>query len=308
MRIHESVLLQEALDGLNLQPDGVYIDATYGRGGHSEAILSHLSQQGRLIAIDKDREAIEHAKDRFKQDPRVSVVQGSFATLEEVAKQVGVAGKVNGILFDLGVSSPQLDDPARGFSFMRSGPLDMRMDTLSGISAAEFIDEASLAELVKVFREYGEERFAQRIANFIIAEREKESITSTDRLAEIIKAAHPKWEKHKHPATRVFQAIRIYINRELEDLKIGLQAALNILTKKGRLVVISFHSLEDRIVKQFMKKEASGPVFPREVPIRASEIKVTFKCIGRAIKPTQDEIQRNVRARSAVMRIGEKLT
>lgn len=308
MSIHETVLLQEALDGLQVQSAGIYIDATYGRGGHSRAILSKLSAQGQLIAIDKDSEAVSHSEQAFKSDQRFLMKQGSFASLKQIAMDVGIVGKVNGVLFDLGVSSPQLDQAERGFSFMKAGPLDMRMDTSRGITAADFVNEASLSEMIQVFRDYGEERYAQRIAKALISEREKEKITTTDRLAAIVKEAHPNWEKHKHPATRVFQAIRIYINQELEDLKLALQAALDILAKGGRLVVISFHSLEDRIVKQFMKRQADGPVFPKDIPIRSSEIKVTFKCIGRAVKPTTEEVKRNVRARSAVMRIGEKLT
>lgn len=307
MQAHQSVLLQEAVNGLNINPDGVYMDATFGRGGHSQVVLGELSSQGRLIAIDKDLDAIEHAGVNFKQDKRFHIVHSSFAGIKKIAEEAGLVGKINGVLFDLGVSSPQLDNADRGFSFMRAGPLDMRMDRTTGMTAADFVNKTSLNDMVSVFREYGEERYAPRIARALIAEREESPITTTERLAAIVKAAHPKWEKHKHPATRVFQAIRIYINRELEDLKAGLQAALEILAVGGRLVVISFHSLEDRIVKQFMKRQAEGMVYPKGVPVRAVDLKTTFKCVGRAIKPSLDEVGRNVRARSAVMRIGEKL-
>lgn len=307
MATHQSVLLQESIDGLAIKADGIYVDGTFGRGGHSQAILQQLNESGRLIAIDKDQEAIDHAKKHFSHDSRFSIYRASFAKLEEIAKQAGVHGRINGILLDLGVSSPQLDTPNRGFSFMHEGPLDMRMDLEQDMDAAHFVNHAAAKELEMVFKEYGEERFARRIANAIVEARKEQPILTTASLAEIVKAANPKWEKHKHPATRVFQAIRIYINQELTDLMACLKQCIAVLAEKGRLVIISFHSLEDRIVKQFMRTEEQGVNPPIGVPIRASEIKTCFKRIGKAIKPQDEEIKHNVRARSAVLRIGEKL-
>lgn len=302
--LHQSVLLEESIEGLAILPGGIYFDATFGRGGHSRAILNKLDSKGRLFGIDKDLEAIAYADKEFRQDERFQIFQGSFSRLKEFAIKADVVGKVNGILMDLGVSSPQLDDPNRGFSFMQEGPLDMRMDLSQDQSAQSFVNEAKAEELAFVFREYGEERFAGRIARAIV---EARPIATTLQLAEIIKAANPKWEKHKHPATRVFQAIRIHVNQELSDLKDCLEQCLEVLAPHGRLVVISFHSLEDRIVKQFMRDKERGPVFPKEVPVRVEDIKLKFKRIGKAVMPQQEEVKNNVRARSAVLRIGEKL-
>ncbi len=307
MKSHKPVLLQEAIEGLAINPSGIYVDCTFGRGGHSRAILNALNQQGHLIAIDKDLAALAYAKEHFHDDPRFKIAHGSFANLGDLAKEFGVYGQINGILMDLGVSSPQLDDPERGFSFMQSGPLDMRMDLTQSLSAASFVNEAEEALMVQVFREYGEERFAGRIARAIVQARTVEPILTTQVLAEIVKKANPKWEKHKHPATRVFQAIRIYVNRELSDLTDCLTQCLDVLAKGGRIAVISFHSLEDRIVKQFMRKQERGLQLPRGVPIKAADIPLSFKCIGKAIQPTEIEVQENVRSRSAVLRIGEKL-
>jgi 16S rRNA (cytosine1402-N4)-methyltransferase len=307
MHAHESVMLQEALDGLAIRPDGIYIDATFGRGGHTQAILERLSPSGRLIAIDRDPDAVNFAKEKFEADARFSIFYGSFAQVKEVAMQAGVAGQVDGVLFDLGLSSPQIDNPERGFSFMQNGPLDMRMDTEQGLKASDFINTAPEKTLVEIFFLYGEERFSRRIANAIVLERQKHPIETTSALAEIVKEANPKWEKHKHPATRVFQAIRIHVNQELDALKTGLDGAFDVLGIGGRLAVISFHSLEDRIVKQFMKLKSEGLQIPHGVPIRTCELNITFKRIGKAIKPSTEEIRRNVRARSAVLRIGEKL-
>ena len=307
MAAHESVLLQEAINGLAINAGGIYIDGTFGRGGHSRAILEHLNPSGRLIAIDKDQEAIQYAEQHFSNDPRFSIVCGSFASLGDIANQAGFHGRINGILLDLGVSSPQLDNPARGFSFMQEGPLDMRMDLEQGLDAARFVNNAQAAEMEMVFRQYGEERFARRIAGAIVNAREQSPILTTAALAEIVKAANPKWEKHKHPATRVFQAIRIHINQELTDLTACLKQCVAALAVGGRLVVISFHSLEDRIVKQFMRSEEQGICPPMGVPIKAIDMKTCFKRIGKAIKPQEDEIKRNVRSRSAVLRIGEKI-
>jgi 16S rRNA (cytosine1402-N4)-methyltransferase len=307
MVLHQSVLLKESIEALAIKPDGIYVDGTFGRGGHSREILQCLNEAGRLIAIDKDKEALDYAREHFADDPRFSIVCASFAKLGEITKAAGVYGQINGILLDLGVSSPQLDDPQRGFSFLQAGPLDMRMDLSQKEDAAQFINKAKAEELEMVFREYGEERFAGRIARAIVAARAKQAILSTDALAEIVKAAHPKWEKHKHPATRIFQAIRIHINKELQDLREVLGQCIASLAKDGRLVVISFHSLEDRIVKQFMRDEEQGPMLPPSLPIKASEIKTCFKRLGRAVKPKMSEINQNRRARSAVLRIGEKI-
>lgn len=304
---HNAVLLDEAICGLAIVPDGIYIDCTFGRGGHSRAILDKLGPKGHLLAIDKDLEAIAFAKEQFASDQRFRIVHGSFAQIAEIAGEANIYGQVNGIFLDLGVSSPQLDDKMRGFSFMHDGPLDMRMDLSQSLNAAEFINHAPLETMVHVFRTYGEERFAGRIARAIINAREIAPIMTTKVLAEIVKEANPSWEKHKHPATRVFQAIRIHVNRELTDLTTCLDESLNVLQVGGRLAVISFHSLEDRIVKQFMRNNAKGAEPPAFVPIKACDIKKSFKCIGKAIKPTANEIKANSRSRSAVLRIGEKI-
>ncbi|KTD39346.1 S-adenosylmethyl transferase MraW [Legionella nautarum] len=307
MTVHQSVLLQEAIDGLAIKADGIYVDGTFGRGGHSRAILQQLSNAGRLIAVDKDPEAIRYAEQHFAEDPRFQIYHGSFANLGEWVKEAKVYGQINGILLDLGVSSPQLDNPERGFSFMQQGPLDMRMNLDQELDAARFINNAEADEMAAIFREYGEERFAGRIARAIVAAREEAPIKTTEALAEIVKQANPKWEKHKHPATRVFQAIRIHVNQELNDLIKALDLAMDVLAIGGRLVVISFHSLEDRIVKQFMRNKEYGQRPPPGVPIRNEEIQTKFKRIGKAIKASDSEIKQNVRARSAVLRIGEKL-
>lgn len=307
MATHQSVLLHESITGLAIKSDGIYFDGTFGRGGHSKEILRFLNEEGRLYAIDKDLDAIMYAKEHFDQDKRFHIFQGSYAKIEQFATEAGVLGMVDGILLDLGVSSPQLDNPERGFSFMQQGPLDMRMDRSQPMSAARFVNEAETDEMTSVFKLYGEERFAGRIAKAIVTARNIAPITTTLQLAEIVKEANPKWEKHKHPATRVFQAIRIYVNQELNDLERCLEQCIHVLAPKGRLVVISFHSLEDRIVKQFMKNKEEGAKLPPEVPIRYKELKTNFKRIGKAIMPQQNEISENVRARSAVLRIGEKL-
>lgn len=305
--IHQPVMLEESLNGLAIKPDGIYVDGTFGRGGHSRAILSALSNKGRLLAIDKDLAAIAHAKEYFANDPRITLCHGSFANLSDFAREADVYGQIDGILLDLGVSSPQFDDPERGFSFMKDGPLDMRMNSLQVLSAETFINQGDVDTMIHVFREYGEERFAKRIANAIVTARGQAPIMTTHVLAEIVKEANPKWEKHKHPATRVFQAIRIHINNELEDLKSFLEHSVDSLAVGGRLVIISFHSLEDRIVKQFMQIKEQGVPLPRGLPILSSSEKKCFKRVGKAIKPSDVEVQHNVRARSAILRIGEKL-
>ena len=303
---HISVLLSEALHGLAVRPDGLYIDGTFGRGGHSRAILEQLSAEGRLLGFDKDPEAIRVGNQLAAEDGRFVVVQRSFADMAEELRTRGLHGQVDGVLLDLGVSSPQLDDPERGFSFLNDGPLDMRMDPSVGQSAAEWINTADEADIATVLWEYGEERFSRRMARAIVNRRAEQPFTRTADLAEVIKVANPAWEKHKHPATRAFQGIRIFINRELEDLADGLRAALDVLAPGGRLAVISFHSLEDRQVKQFMRREAKGAPLPRHLPVRDADIQVSLNLIGKAIKPSAEEVAANPRARSAVLRVAEK--
>lgn len=304
---HQPVLLQEVLEGLAIKPDGIYLDGTFGRGGHAAEILQRLGEKGRLLAMDQDPQAVETAKQRFGDDARFEIVHGNFEGLIDIVNQRGLHRKIDGILLDLGVSSPQLDDAERGFSFLKPGPLDMRMNPTVGQSAAEWLAHVDEHELITVLREYGEERFAKRIAFSIIARREEQAINDTLQLAELISAAVPKKEKHKHPATRSFQAIRIYINRELEVLENVLHQAVEVLAPGGRLAVISFHSLEDRIAKRFMRDISRGPQLPKNLPIMDSDIKVDFRIIGKAIKPGEDEIRRNPRARSSVLRVLEKI-
>ncbi|TLX51376.1 16S rRNA (cytosine(1402)-N(4))-methyltransferase [Pseudoalteromonas ruthenica] len=305
---HISVLMTETIEALAIKPDGIYIDGTFGRGGHSGEILARLGEQGRLQAIDQDPSAIAAAQ-RFAGDSRFNIAHSRFSRLDEVAEAQGLTGKVDGILLDIGVSSPQLDDAGRGFSFMKDGPLDMRMDPSQGRSAAQWLAEAELEDMVFVFKKYGEEKFARRIATKIIETRAHTDINSTAQLAKLIDEAVPVKDKHKHPATRTFQAIRIYINSELEEIQTALQAALKVLKPGGRLVVISFHSLEDRIVKQFIKKQSKGEAMPRGLPLTDEQLKqqLTLKAVGKAIKPSEEEIARNSRARSSVLRVAERL-
>lgn len=306
--MHKPVLLEEVLQGLALRPDGIYVDATFGRGGHSREILARLGKAGRLFVIDKDPQAIQFAHEQLGDDARCVITQGSFTTLQSLAKDHGVVGCVDGILLDLGVSSPQLDDAERGFSFLREGPLDMRMDTSQEVDAATWLHQATAPEIARVLRDYGEERYAKRIANFIVTAREKERITTTTQLANIVAAAQPRQERHKHPATRTFQAIRIFINGELDELEQCLQQCLHVLGVSGRLLVISFHSLEDRIVKHFMRSKSKSDEFPAKLPIAHKDLPVApLRCIGRAIKPMALEIADNPRARSAILRIAEKV-
>lgn len=303
---HTSVLLEEAIEGLAVKPAGLYVDGTFGRGGHSRALLARLGAEGRLLGFDKDPEAVRVGAELAAEDGRFVVIQRSFADMAEELRQRGLHGQVDGVLLDLGVSSPQLDDAERGFSFMHDGPLDMRMDPTSGQSAAQWINGAPEEDIASVLKEYGEERYAKRIARAIVTRRAEQPFTRTADLAEVVKVANPAWEKHKHPATRAFQGIRIFINRELDDLAEGLKAALEVLAPGGRLVVISFHSLEDRLVKQFMRREAKGAPLPRDLPIRAADIDVSINLIGKAIMPSAAETAVNPRARSAVLRIAEK--
>ncbi len=306
---HITVLLEEAVEALAVRADGCYMDGTFGRGGHSRLILRHLGPDGRLLGFDKDPQAIATGQALAAEDGRFVIVQRSFAELGSEALERGLAGKVSGILLDLGVSSPQLDDPERGFSFMNDGPLDMRMDPTRGISAAEFIATAPVEEIARVFKEYGEERFAKRMAGAVVARRETQPFERTADLAEVLKVANPAWEKGKNPATRAFQGLRIHVNNELGDLEAGLDAALEALEVGGRLVVISFHSLEDRIVKLFMRKLVKGEAdnMPRNLPIRHQAFEPRIKLIGKARFASDDETRANPRSRSAVMRVAEKL-
>lgn len=304
---HRPVLLNEVLDALNVQPDGIYLDGTFGRGGHARAVLARLGAQGRLLATDKDPVAIEAGRKLMAEDERFSIVQGSFTMLGQEAKQRGWQGRVSGILLDLGVSSPQLDDASRGFSFRSDGPLDMRMDTTSGESAAEWLSHAGEREIADVLFEYGEERHARRIARAIIASREAEGpIRTTRRLAEIVAAANPSWERDKHPATRSFQAIRIHINGELQELDSFLPQSVELLAPGGRLAIISFHSLEDRRVKRFIRDEARGDDFPPGLPVTADMIHARLRAVGKAVTAGAEELDGNPRARSAVLRVAER--
>ena len=300
---HKTVLLAEAVEALLTNPEGTYIDGTFGRGGHSRAILERLSGAGRLFGIDKDPAAIAVGKELTDSDDRFIIYHGSFAELHELP---GV-DSVDGILLDLGVSSPQLDCPERGFSFLNDGPLDMRMNHAGGESAADWLARAEEQEISRVLWEYGEERFSRRMARAIVQEREIEPITTTGRLAAIVAAACPRKEKGKHPATRAFQAIRIHINRELDDLVDCLDKALELLKPGGRLVVISFHSLEDRIAKRFIRKHEKGDPLPSWLPVREDQLNKRMKALGKAVKPSEAEVKGNPRARSAIMRVAEKL-
>ncbi len=303
---HQPVLLEEVVAGLNINPDGIYIDATFGRGGHSQAILSNLSEQGRLLAIDRDWDAIAAGKAALN-DKRMTLMQGSFDMLESEVKQRGWIGKINGIFFDLGVSSPQLDEAERGFSFLRDGPLDMRMDQKQSLSAGDWLNQAEEKDIAHIIRLYGEERFAKKIAKAIVTYRCEQPIVRTSQLAELISQTVQKREPGKHPATRTFQAIRIFINRELDLLKLALQQSLHCLAKGGRLLVISFHSLEDRIVKRFLQQSAKGDDYPSDFPIRHDELTPTLRIIKRMVKASQQEVAANPRARSAILRIAEKI-
>ena len=303
---HRPVLLEEAVEALNIRPDGKYIDGTFGRGGHSRAILACLSQEGCLMALDRDPEAIAAGKELQEKDSRISLVRGNFADVERYVREWGVEEGLDGILLDLGVSSPQLDDPDRGFSFMGDGPLDMRMNPLQGVSAKEWLAEAPERELTRVFWEFGEERHARRIARNIVMARQKQRLETTGQLARLIENTIGRREKNKHPATRCFQAIRIFINDELANLVTGLQAAIRLLRPGGRLVVISFHSLEDRLVKRTIREAARPGQVRRNIPQHPDLIPV-LKPVGKAIKSSETELSVNPRARSAVMRVAGKL-
>lgn len=304
---HTPVLLEEAIAGLAIQPDGIYVDATFGRGGHSLAILNRLGPNGRLIALDKDPCAVRCGEQGpFREDSRFAIEQASFATMRRVIEKHELIGKVSGVLMDLGVSSPQIDDPKRGFSFSKDGPLDMRMDTTQHMDAALWLNTADEAEIRDVLKDYGEERFAKRIANAIIRRRDNTKFSTTKELAAVVANAIPFCDRHKHPATRTFQGIRIFINRELDDLKEGLQQSITVLAEGGRLCVISFHSLEDRIVKRFIQRESEGEPLPRGLPVKEHDIKKRLMKIGKMIIPGESETRQNPRARSARLRIAER--
>ncbi|MCO4784450.1 MAG: 16S rRNA (cytosine(1402)-N(4))-methyltransferase RsmH [Marinomonas gallaica] len=304
---HISVMLNESVDMLVTDTAGTYVDGTFGRGGHTRLVLSRLTT-GTMLGFDKDPVAIGHGKTLEAEDERFTIVQDSFANMAEHIPEVFGTDKVDGIMMDLGVSSPQLDDASRGFSFMNDGPLDMRMNPDVGMSAAHWIAVAKEKEIADVMYQYGEERFSRRIARAIVEKRSQTPITTTTQLAKIVAEAHPAWEKGKNPATRAFQGIRIFINNELGDLEEGLEAAAKALKVGGRLVVISFHSLEDRIVKQFMKRMCKGPDLPRHLPIQNAHLNIHFKTIGKATKPSKGEVDDNVRSRSAVLRVMERIS
>ncbi|HEX4870489.1 MAG TPA: 16S rRNA (cytosine(1402)-N(4))-methyltransferase RsmH [Moraxellaceae bacterium] len=304
---HQTVLLDEAVVSILGAPEGVYVDATFGRGGHTRHLLARLGRGARVIGFDKDPAAIAAGQALAAEDSRFAIVHESFAEILSVLKAEGLAGNIDGVLADLGVSSPQLDDAGRGFSFQNDGPLDMRMDPTRGESAAEWLADVAEDELARVLYEYGEERHSRRIARAIVKARADKPITRTRELAEIVAAAHPAWEKHKHPATRAFQAIRIAINSELADIERFLRDAMAVLRPGGRLAVISFHSLEDRLVKQYFQKEARGDDFPPGLPVTVDMLKPRLRIIGKAIEPSAAEVAANPRARSARLRVAEKL-
>ena len=306
--LHRSVLLQESIAALDIKANGIYVDATFGRGGHSRAILSQLGDSGRLIALDRDPQAIE-AGASLASDQRFSIHHCAFANIKAVVNDLGLYGKIDGVLMDIGVSSPQLDDAKRGFSFQKDGPLDMRMDTGSGVSAAQWLNTASLSEIATVIKQYGEEKFGTRIAHAVLEQRVIKPLETTAEFAALIDKAVPVKDKFKHPATRTFQGVRIFINGELKQLELGLAESVDVLCVGGRLVVISFHSLEDRMVKRFIKSQSQGPKYPSKLPLTQAVLDLgkTLKPIGKAIKPSDEEVLRNARSRSSVLRAAMKL-
>ncbi len=307
MVAHTPVLLDEVLAGLSVKADGRYCDATFGRGGHTAAILAQLGPAGRVCAIDRDPDAIAAGRERFAAESRLTLVRGSFGRLEERVRAAGWEGELQGVLLDLGVSSPQLDEAGRGFSFMQDGPLDMRMDNESGLSAAQWLARAGEREIADVLFKLGEEKFSRRIARAIVAARAETPIVTTRQLAGIVAGAVPTREPGKHPATRTFQAIRIHVNRELEEAEAALPQAVNLLAPGGRLCVISFHSLEDRLVKRFMRREAQGDPIYAELPNVPPHARPRLKLVGGAVMPSDEEVARNPRARSAVLRVAERV-
>jgi 16S rRNA (cytosine1402-N4)-methyltransferase len=300
---HVPVLVEEAIAALNVREDQTYVDGTFGRGGHSAAILARLGVRGRLFAFDQDPEAHAH---RALEDPRLELIHARFSTMKEALAARGVH-KVAGVLLDIGVSSPQLDQAERGFSFMKEGPLDMRMDTTRGETAAEWLNRADERDIREVIFAYGEERFAKSIAAAIVDARGREPLLTTRQLAEVVGRAVRTREPGQHPATRTFQALRIHVNQELEELEVTLPQAADLLEAGGRLAVVSFHSLEDRIVKNFIRARSTADTLPRGVPVRAADLPTPqLRAVGKAVKPTDAEVRRNPRARSAVLRVAEK--
>jgi len=304
---HIPVLRDDVLQQLNLRPDGLYVDGTFGRGGHTQSLLDQLGPDGRLIVVDRDPQAIATAQSLADQDKRVTVVRESFGEIERIAAAHGIAGQVDGVLLDLGVSSPQLDDPERGFSFMRDGPLDMRMDPATPVSAEEWLNTATEQEMARIISRYGDERAARRIARVICSERTKQRISRTGQLADLIETLLPRRGKRKHPATKTFQAVRIHINNELGELQAFLEAILNVLAIGGRLCVISFHSLEDRMVKRFLRDHSRVDPELAALPVVPESAQPVMRLVSSAIRPNAEECERNPRARSAVLRVGEKL-
>lgn len=305
--LHRPVLFEQVLDALRIKPDGLYIDGTFGRGGHAAAVLERLGEHGQLLAFDKDPEALEFAAHSFRGESRLDLRRGSFGNLATVVSELDWKGKVDGILLDLGVSSPQLDDAGRGFSFLKDGPLDMRMNPHSGISASDWLASASERDIADVLWKYGEERFSRRIARSVVNTREQNPITTTSQLAALVAAAVPGHAHKRHPATKSFQAIRIFINRELDDLEAVLPQAVEVLAPGGRLAVISFHSLEDRIVKRFIRDQHRGPQLPPDLPVMPDRYRPRLQPVGKQIRADETEIQANPRARSAVLRVAERL-
>ncbi len=303
---HRPVFVREVLEALRPRSGGVYVDCTFGRGGHAVALLERIGPEGIVIGLDKDPEAVATGRKLAEKDARLHIHRGPFSGLAQVAKAEEVFGRVDGILFDLGVSSPQLDAAGRGFSFRRNGPLDMRMDPDAGPSAAEWINSVREMELTQVLKTFGEERYAKRVAAAIVRARRAEPISTTSQLAEIVASAIPVRERSKDPATRTFQAIRIHINRELEEIQQALGQVIHVLAVGGRLAVISFHSLEDRLVKRFIRDLARGDRLPRDLPVPESALEPRLRPVGKAIRPSETEVARNPRARSAILRIAEK--
>jgi 16S rRNA (cytosine1402-N4)-methyltransferase len=305
---HLPVLHEEVIDGLQIKPDGRYIDGTYGRGGHARSILAQLGENGRLLVMDRDPEAIAAAQSALGTDARVTIIHDDYANMRDQVSELDLLEQIDGILLDLGVSSPQLDDARRGFSFQKNGPLDMRMNPASGLSAAQWLAQADEVEIARVLWEYGEERHSRRIARKIVEIRSSQVIDDTATLAKLISDMLPRPKNNKHPATKSFQAIRIHLNQELTQIQSLLESIFDMLRLGGRLLVISFHSLEDRLVKRFFKMQSSPPRLPRGLPLRDSEIEFNIRLhlVNKAIKAGAKEMAANPRARSAVLRIAER--
>tara|TARA_Y100001001_G_scaffold162485_1_gene189162 strand:- start:435 stop:1358 length:924 start_codon:yes stop_codon:yes gene_type:complete len=299
-------MVKEVVEALNIRPDGTYVDATFGRGGHTRAILECLGPAGRVLAIDRDPDACRYGHEVFANEPRMLLVQARFSDLAAIIEREGLRQRITGMVFDLGVSSPQLDHASRGFSFQKQGPLDMRMDFSTGETVADWLSAVEEAELVRVLRELGEERYAKRIARAVVGARGHVPLTTTTELAALISQCVPTAEPGKHPATRTFQALRIKVNGELDELDVILSQIESLLSVNGRLVVISFHSLEDRRVKHFFRRCARGDRYPPDLPITRDQIRPTLRLVGKLLRPTSEEVDLNPRARSAVMRVAER--